>query len=558
MIGPRRKLCYLAVGFLSFSVISVAQSLPAQTHHVRDAVRTGAAQFLGNLPANTTMQLDIVLPLKDPAGLDAFLAGVYNPASRLYRHFLTPADFSALFGPTQAQYNAVLRFASANGFQVVGGTQQSMDVQVTASASAVEQAFHIRMGSYRHPIENRTFYSPDSEPRADLPFALWHISGLDNYSIPRPLFLSRTEVAKSLGVDPASLVSHATTGSGPSKSFLGSDMRAAYYGGTLDGAGQNLGLFEFQGTDLADVKTYFQNAGQTNTVPITLLSVDGTSTSCLHSVRRCDDTEPTLDITQAIGMAPGLSSLVVYIGSSDVAILGAMTTHSPLPLTIGCSWGWLPADPGALDPYFKRMASQGQTFFAASGDNSTWTRRNFEWPADDQNVVTVGGTDLITSGAAGPWASETAWSDSGGGVSTDFIRIPSYQKIPGVINASNQGSTTLRNGPDVAANANFTFYVCANQTACTANVYGGTSFAAPMWAGYIALANQQAATSGKGPIGFLNPAIYAQNVTPTNYQADFHDITTGTSGKYAAVPGYDLVTGWGSPTAALIDALQPQ
>src|SRR5208283_6164627 len=134
---------------------------------------------------------------------------------------------------------------------------------------------------------------------------------------------------------------------------LGSDMRAAYYGsGTLTGAGQNLGLFEYEGTDLADLTTYYKNVGQTNTVPITLLSTDGTSTSCVYP--SCDDTEQTLDMTQALGMAPGLASLVMYVGSTDTAIISAMTTHSPLPTTIGCSWGWTPADPGTLDIYFQR------------------------------------------------------------------------------------------------------------------------------------------------------------------------------------------------------------
>jgi subtilase family serine protease len=109
-----------------------------------------------------------------------------------------------------------------------------------------------------------------------------------------------------------------------------------------------------------------------------------------------------------------------------------------------------------------------------------------------------------------------------------------------------QGFHNLRNGPDVSANANFTFYTCADQTTCTANEYGGTSFAAPMWAGYIALVNQQLANLGEPPIGFLNPTIYAQNVT-SGYATDFHDITSGTSGSYSAVTGYDLVTGWGSP-----------
>jgi subtilase family serine protease len=126
-----------------------------------------------------------------------------------------------------------------------------------------------------------------------------------------------------------------------------------------------------------------------------------------------------------------------------------------------------------------------------------------------------------------------------------------------VINSSNKGSTTLRNGPDVSANANFTFYVCADQTTCTANDYGGTSFATPMWAGYIALVNQQLAANGDPTIGFINPTIYAQNVT-SSYAADFHDITSGTSGSYSAVTGYDLVTGWGSPNGTgLINALAP-
>jgi subtilase family serine protease len=126
-----------------------------------------------------------------------------------------------------------------------------------------------------------------------------------------------------------------------------------------------------------------------------------------------------------------------------------------------------------------------------------------------------------------------------------------------VINSSNKGSTTLRNGPDVSANANFTFYVCADQTTCTANDYGGTSFAAPMWAGYIALVNQQLANNGQPPIGFINPTIYSQSVTSA-YPTEFHDITSGTSGSFSAVANYDLVTGWGSPNGTgLINALAP-
>jgi kumamolisin len=535
------------------SMVCQAQSLPPLTHHVRDVVVNGQAKLIGQLPSNQTMSLDVVLPLSDQAGLDAFVKAVNDPASPAYRHFLTVPEFTERFGPSQADYDAAVLFLQASGFTVSGGSRDGMDVQIRGPVSAIQTAFKVTMGTYQHPTENRTFYAVDREPTLALPFQLWHISGLDNYSIPQPMFVKKSDYARTHGMAPEEVVSHATTGSGPAASFLGSDMRAAYYGGTaLTGAGQNLGLFEYLGTDLADLTAYFKNVGQTNNVPITLLSTDGTSTSCVYP--SCDDTEQTLDMTQAIGMAPGLASMVVYIGSTDTAIISAMTTHSPLPTTIGCSWGWTPADASTLDPYFERMAAQGQNFFAASGDSSTWSSKNEAWPADDANVVSVGGTDLITASAAGPWKSETAWSDSGGGISPDKIAIPSWQQLSGVINSSNKGSTTLRNGPDVSANANFTFYVCADQTTCTANEYGGTSFATPMWAAYIALVNQQLAETGEATIGFINPTIYAQNVT-SSYATDFHDITSGTSGSYSAVTGYDLVTGWGSPNAGLIGAL---
>ncbi len=553
---------YLAVcaAMLLFVVAGRAQAQSMRTRHVREDVASGKAQFLNHMSGEQSLRLDIVLSLRDPAGLEDFLRELYDSSSASYRHFLTVQEFTARFGPTQEDYDAVVNYAKAKGLAVVGGTRDGMEVQVEGSVANIERAFHVVMGVYQHPTENRTFFAPDREPMVDLPFQLWHVSGLDNYSIPHPMFVKRADYAKAHGISAEAVVAHATTGSGPSASFLGSDMRAAYYGGTaLTGAGQNLGLLEYLGTDLADLKTYFSNAGQTNSVPITLLSTDGTSTSCVDSRAggSCDDTEQTLDMTQAIGMAPGLASLVMYVGSTDTAIISAMTTHSPLPTTIGCSWGWTPADPSTLNPYFQKMAAQGQNFFVASGDSSTWSSRNEAWPADNAYVVSVGGTDLVTASAGGAWKSETAWVDSGGGISPDSIAIPSWQQLAGVINSSNKGSTTLRNGPDVAANANFTFYVCADQTTCTANDYGGTSFAAPMWAGYIALVNQQLAANGESPIGFINPTIYSQSVT-SSYGTEFHDITSGTSGSYSAVTGYDLVTGWGSPNGTgLINALAP-
>jgi subtilase family serine protease len=539
--GLRALLCASAVLAI---MQSSAEAQTALTRHIRPEVSSAQAKFLNRMLETQNLRLDVVLPLRDQAGLAKFLQEVYDRSSSSYRHFLTVPQFTARFGPAQEDYDAVVHYLTSTGFTVVGGSRDGMDVQIEGSVTSVEAAFNVSMGLYQHPTENRPFYAPDREPTVNLPFPLWHVSGLDNYSIPRPALVHSAN---------AGLRSAATTGSGPSASFLGSDMRAAYYGsGPLNGSGQYLGLLEYYGTDLTDLNTYFTNANEMNNVAVALISTDGTSTSCVYP--KCDDTEQTLDMTQAIGMAPALSGLFVFVGSSDTAIFSSMSTHSPLPLELSSSWTWSPADPNTDNPYFEKMAAQGQSFYQAAGDSSAWSTRNDLYPSEDPYVICVGGTDLQTASAAGAWVSETAWSDGGGGISPDHYGIPSWQQLAGVITSANKGSTSYRNGPDVSANSNFTYYVCADQTTCTANEYGGTSFAAPLWAGYTALANQQAALNAGSPVGFINPFIYPIGVS-ANYDTDFHDITSGSNG-YPAVTGYDLATGWGSMNgASLITAL---
>lgn len=222
---PRMRLIHCVVLSLMVPTLATAQASHLLTRHVRDAVRSGQAQFVGRLPATQSLQIDIVLPLRDQAGLDSFLLGLYDPSSPSYRHFLTVKEFTSKFGPSQKDYDGVVGFAKNNGFTVLGGSLDGMDLHLRGSVAVIETAFHVTMGVYQHPTENRTFYAPDREPTADLPIALWHISGLDNYSIPHPLYKHNDNNSKGVA-------SHATTGSGPSASYLGSDMRAAYYGET--------------------------------------------------------------------------------------------------------------------------------------------------------------------------------------------------------------------------------------------------------------------------------------------------------------------------------------
>jgi subtilase family serine protease len=526
------------------------------TGHVREEVRN--ATPMGTLPQAMILHFDMMLPLGAPGKLDQFLAQVYDPASASYRRFVTPAEFTGRFGPPQSAWDELLRFARQNRFTIMGGSRDAMDLRLSGTVRAIEAAFQVKMRVYQHPREARTFYSPDAEPTVDMQSVVWHISGLDNFAKPQPRVHSRS----NLTVRPLT-----TSGACPGNSYCGSDMRSAYYGGgALRGAGQSIGLVEFYGYDSTDLNQYFNTSGETNTVPVHAISTDGSPVVCVYG-DGCDDTEQTLDITQAVGMAPGLAQLNVYIGGTDTAILSAMSVVPSGSITgkvdaqLSCSWGWGPADPATDDPYFKKFAAQGQSFFTAAGDSAAYSPASqFIYPADDVDVTVVGGSDLSTAGPGGAWLGETAWSDGGGGFfAADDILLPTWQSAAIAafnLKSGKHGSTVWRNSPDVAGEANFDFYVCADQQGCTENEYGGTSFAAPMWAGYMALVNEQAALESQPPLGFLNPSLYALgDASGTGYTAALHDITVGSNG-YTAEVGYDLATGWGSPNGAgLIGAL---
>jgi subtilase family serine protease len=340
-------------------------------------------------------------------------------------------------------------------------------------------------------------------------------------------------------------------------------MRAAYYGnGPLTGAGQSIGIFSFDGYLASDVQLYYAKTGMSSNVPIKNVLVDGFSGACTSVASptgsSCDDGEQVLDIVNAIGMAPGILQILFYEGSSNTEILNQMATDN-IAKVLSSSWGWNPADAASDDPIFQEFAAQGQTFVSASGDDGEFNASTYSFPGVDQYITQVGGTVLTTSGAGGTWSAETAWPQSGGGYYSG-TSIPSWQQLAGVINAANLGSTTLRNSPDVAAEANFDNPTVINGAFTTG--YGGTSFATPRWAGFLALVNQQSVANGNGTVGFINPALYKLALS-ANYSAALHDISSGSNPPstgggtgFSAVPGYDLVTGWGSPAgAALIDQL---
>lgn len=504
------------------------------------------ARVVGRLPETQRMSLALTLRLRNSQQLDSLLEQLYDPSSSKYRQFLTVQQFTAQFGPTADDYAKATAFVQSNGLTVTRTTPNRLVLDVSGTVAQIERAFQVTMQEYQHPTEKRTYYAPNVEPSVPPGVPVQGVAGLNNIEPPRPIGLERTSRSQKVRSN--------QTGSGPDGQFLGSDMRAAYASGvTLDGAGQSVGLFEFGPYNLSDVQAYFSSVGQTLNVPIVNELIDGVSPICGAG---CDDGEEVIDMEQTISMAPGLSSVIVYEGNYDVDMFNQMATDN-IAKQLSCSFGWLPADPSSDEPIFQEFAAQGQNLFVASGDGGAYygvpaNCQDFSdlngcvfYPADDPYITAAGGTDLTTSSPGGPWQSETGWIGSGGGYSTNGFSIPSYQ-VP-VINAANQGSTTLRNIPDVAAEANTDNYFCANG-GCFIGV-GGTSLSAPRWAGFLALANEQA---GGEPIGFLNPAIYTAGQGP-QYNSEFHDITvgdnfnSGSPNMFSDVVGYDLVTGWGSP-----------
>lgn len=538
-------------GILIFICTAVAgEATEQQTLRGQIPAAVSRLQPIGRLSSSAELKLAIGLPLRNAEQLTNLLARIYDPANPGFRHYLTVEQFTRDFGPEETDYQAVMAFTKVNGMEVIATHPNRLLLDVRGSVADIERAFHVTMRTYQHPSEHRTFYAPDAEPSIDLAVPILGISGLDNYSLPRPRLRS---------VMPASAGNALpSSGSGPEGAYIGNDFRAAYVPGTiLTGAGQSVGLLEFDGYTQSDISNYEAAAGLPS-VTLSNVLIDGFNGQPSGS---SGQVEVSLDIEMAISIATGLSQVISYEatnGSPFEDILNRMATDNAAQ-QLSCSWYKPNAGPDPVaDEIFEEMAAQGQSFLNASGDSDAW-KGLIDFPGETSYITQVGGTALTTAGPGGPWVSETVWNQgdgagSAGGISTNYP-IPFWQT--NVSMANNQGSATMRNVPDVALTAQ-NVYVRAYGADLTV---AGTSCAAPLWAGFIALVNEQATSNTNSPLGFLNPALYQVGTGP-GYASTFHDITTGDNtspsspDKFFAAPGYDLCTGWGTPAGqALIDAL---
>jgi kumamolisin len=501
-----------------------SQPLVAVPHNVNPAVVHSTR--MGDLAAGDSMSFAISLKLRDQAGLRQFLAQVADPKSPRYQHYLTPSEFTAKYGPTTDDVAKVTSFLKTKGLRVDDVSSNRQVVDATGSVRQLDSAFATHMGRYQHGA--RQFYANDAAPTlpSDVAGVVQGVSGLDDnavrhsYAVPQNTANPDRRHRKPAAV----------------QGFTPDQLRTAYDTSSLGtGEGQTVALWEFDGYQAQNIAGYDQQFGIQAPAPQTV-SVDGAN---------FDDNpgdgqgEVELDIELVQAMAPAANTLVYEAPNSDkgqIDMANQIVSDDKVSVT-SISWGQCETSSSqatitSTDNALQQGAAEGISFYAASGDSGSDDcgdgSEAVDYPASDPNVSGAGGTSL-TAGDDGAYGSETAWSGSGGGLSQVFD-TPDYQ----------QDSSGKRAVPDVSLDADpRTGY--AIFSAGQWDVFGGTSCAAPMWAGFTALFDAKSgANLGNGNSKFYSIAGGADAGTA------FHDITSGSNGGFQAGQGFDDVTGVGS------------
>jgi subtilase family serine protease len=344
--------------------------------------------------------------------------------------------------------------------------------------------------------------------------------------------------------------------------YTPAQIRAAYgfnavtlsNGAAGTGAGQTIAIVDaYSDPNISGDLTAFDSQYGLSAASLKVVSQTG-STTALPAANAGWDLEISLDVEWAHAIAPGANILLVEASSSSLGNLLTAVNYARDAAgvsVVSMSWGASEfSSETQYDGYFTTPSGhQGVTFVAASGDEGSWYGP--EWPASSANVLSVGGTTLNLANSSGTWGSETGWSDSTGGISS-YEREPSYQTIA--------QTTGARTTPDVAYDANpNTGFAVYDSVAYDGGKgwweVGGTSAGAPQWAALVAIADQGRAVKGLGTLNGTSqtlPLLYSL-YNSTQYSQAFHDETVGASSWFfSAGPGYDAVTGLGSPKAPYV------
>ncbi|GHO75108.1 hypothetical protein KSD_28790 [Ktedonobacter sp. SOSP1-85] len=557
------------------SLSSIPGSVPAVVAHSKNVSAVSGDQ---------TLSLAIGLKLRNKEALQGLLQDAKNKKSINYGRHLTASQVQNSFSPTQQSYDAVVSYLQSQGFKIDQTYNHRLLISFSGTVSQVESTFHVQINNYVD-AKGKQYYSNANDPTMpqDIAGVVQSVVGLNNYA----KFIHQPPIHKTAPTKNGSVTASAIGSNGcplpynPSVDsysyLLPSQFATAYnynglYAKGYKGEGQSVALFEMSAYSASDVQTFVNCFDKGTSTSIRNIQ----TSSAAPDLSGAGEVELDMDIV--LSMLPNLNQLRVYesanpINDNGVDYLGEwgqiIADNTPV---VSTSWGLCEAYQGTSimdteNNLFMLAAAQGQTIVAAAGDtgssdcyhaDGTTTSISVDDPASQPYVTGVGGTLLSVNGSN--YAGETPWNNAdgagGGGVSS-YWPHPAWQTAPGT-NAS-----VSRQVPDVsldsASGQYYRVYCSVSATGCTPAgwwYFCGTSAAAPMWASFVALANEQSVKSGGYNLGFINPSLY-QIASGSNYNSDFHDVTTGNndyngfqSGKYPATTGYDMATGLGSFNAA--------
>jgi kumamolisin len=546
----------ISISVFSFAFIAKASQNSPSVLTNQTVPLVSEAHLVGQANPQQQLNLSIGLQLRNQQELQTLLREMYAPNSLIYHHFLSPQQFVDEFGPTVEQQQQVTSYLQQEGFQITHISSNRLLIDASASVTQAEAAFKVSINNYK--LGANAFYANANAPTipGSLTSIIASIGGLDNSVRMHPLYHLQPQIRTQ---------PHA----GPDGGFAPADLNGAYDANPLlqsgaQGNNQTVAVFELDGYQSSDVTQYFQqyNLGSPSISNVLVDSFDGSAGAGAIEVE--------LDIEVVAAMAPKANQ-IVYMGPNSTQ--GVNDTYNQIVTDkkaqiATISWGECESQSGnaelqTLDNILSQGSAEGIAMYAASGDSGAYdcsdTNLAVDSPAGDPNITGVGGTNLqLNNGAYG---SESVWSNpsdtqrspegsGGGGGISSYFKEPSWQTGPGV---QNQYSNGNREVPDVSADADpatgYSTYCTVSAAGCPSSGWitvGGTSAAAPLWAGSTALINEYLQNQQKSRMGFANPVLYGLENATQQYPP-FHDVTSGTNLYYPATSGYDEASGWGSP-----------
>jgi uncharacterized protein (TIGR03437 family) len=567
--------------FLSFFILTLglAAQTPAAirlTGHVNP--RASAANDRGR--AEASLQMDSMMLMLKPtaaqqADLDNLLKQQQDPGSPSFHQWLTPEQYADRFGATQSEIDGLTAWLKASNLSVASVARSRNEITFSGNVRDVESAFSTEI--HRYNVGGESHFANATEPAVPAQFAslVQAIHGLHDFKLKARA--KRSELAKY------------TSGSSGSRTLGPGDIAAIYdikplLDSGVSGKGQKLVIVGQTDILLSDIESFRSFFGLPANDPQIVL----VPTSKDPGISSGDQDEANLDVE--FSGAAARDATVIYVNSTDVTVSLTYAITQNLAPVISMSYGDCEYDTGnsglaTLQTLANQANAQGITWLAASGDSgaadcyednlrgNTGANLAVDAPGSVPGVTSVGGTEMnegtgsyfaaandATHTSVSTYIPEMVWNDSavdgapssGGGGASLYFAKPSWQTGPGV---PADGS---RDVPDVSLDASDAHEPRLFYSAGELAAVGGTSVAAPTFAGIVALLNQYTKSVGQGNI---NPRLYAM---AQSVPSAFHDIIVGNnivngctgvrnctvgSVGYNAGVGFDQASGLGSVDA---------